>query len=151
LTKVEGLDAEIIDDLIAQVTTAAPKKTPVFAISSQSGQGLQRLLFSVKDSVAAVRAKAAKASKTGQKGLPVIKLEVARDGWRVKKSGKRFIITGEKIEHFAVRTDFDNDHAVQRLRDIMKKMGILHELTRRGIKADQIIQIGADEAASFPY
>jgi GTPase len=151
LTKVEGLDAEIIDDLIAQVTKAAPKKTPVFAISSQSGQGLQQLLFSVKDSVAAVRAKAAKASKAARKGLPVIKLEGARDGWRVKKSGKRFVVTGEKIEHFAVRTDFDNDHAVQRLRDIMKKMGILHELTRRGIKADQIIQVGTDEAASFPY
>ena len=137
LTKVEGLDAEIIDDLTTQLRRAAPKKTPVFAISSQSGEGLQELLFKVKDVVAEVRAKAARPPRRPPESVPVIKLEAGKDGWQVKKSGKRFIVTGEKIEHFARRTDFDNEQAVQRLRDIMKKMGILHELTRQGIKPDQ--------------
>ncbi len=151
LTKVEGLDAEIINDLMAQVKKAAPKNTPVFAISSQSSEGLKELLFAVKDVVAAVRAKAAKASKAAKKDLPIIKLESVKDGWHIKKSGKLFIVTGEKIEHFARRTDFSNEQAVQRLRDIMKKMGILHELRRQAIKPGQAIQIGQSKDASFPY
>ena len=40
LTKVEGLDEEIVNDLTAQIKKAAPDNTPIFAISSQSGQGL---------------------------------------------------------------------------------------------------------------
>lgn len=151
LTKVEGLDEEIINDLTSQLRSAAPKKTPIFAISSQSGEGLQSLLFKVRDVVAEVRARAAAATEKAEPGVPVITLKDTKDGWRVKKSGKRFIVTGEKIEHFARRTDFDNDQAVQRLRDIMKKTGILHELTRRGIKPDQVIQFGDDPEASFPY
>ncbi|MCA9325078.1 Obg family GTPase CgtA, partial [Candidatus Saccharibacteria bacterium] len=50
-----------------------------------------------------------------------------------------------KIEKFAQRTDFDNEEALQRLKDIMRKMGILHELQRQGIQADQVIKIGAHE------
>jgi len=155
LTKVEGLDTEIIDDLTAQLKEAAPKKTPIFAISSQSGQGLQPLLFAVKDSVADARAKAARAAKTGKtgkSGVPVLTLSGSRPGeWQIAKQGQRFIITGARIEQFARRTDFDNEQGIQRLRDIMRRFGILHELTRKGIKPGQTIQIGSSEDTSFPY
>lgn len=40
---------------------------------------------------------------------------------------------------------------MQRLRHIMGKMGILHELTRQGIEPGQTIQIGPDENTSFTY
>jgi GTP-binding protein len=51
------------------------------------------------------------------------------------------VVTGERIEKFARRTDFDNEAAVQRLRDIMRRAGIMHELTRQGIKPGQEIKI----------
>src|ERR1039458_8213521 len=56
LTKVEGLDSEIINDLTAQLRKVAPKKTQILAISAQAGIGLQALLFTVKDTVREVRA-----------------------------------------------------------------------------------------------
>lgn len=150
LTKVEGLDEEIINDLVSQVKRAAPKGTPVFAVSSQSGQGLQPLLFAVKDMVAAERAKTAKTVKPIE-GIPVLTIEDKSDKWEIKKAGKRFIITGQRVEQFARRTDFTNDEGVQRLRHVMRKMGIFHELVRQGIEPDQIIQIGPSENTSFPY
>jgi GTP-binding protein len=55
------------------------------------------------------------------------------------------LITGSKIEKFAKRTDFDNIHGVNRLRDIIKKMGITHELERQGATGESIIQIGNHE------
>jgi GTP-binding protein len=53
-----------------------------------------------------------------------------------------FVITGTKIEKFAARTDYDNIHSVNRLRDIMRKLGVTHELERQGAKADDIVVIG---------
>ncbi len=150
LTKVEGLDNEIIADLTAQLQKAAPKGTTIFAISSQSGQGLQPLLFAVKDKVAAERAKKPKTAKADD-GIPVLTLEDKSDKWQVVQEGKRFIVTGQRIEQFARSTDFTNDQGVQRLRHIMKKMGIFHELVRQDIEPGQTIQIGRSENASFPY
>ncbi len=150
LTKVEGLDSEIIADLSGQLKKAAPKGTPIFAISSQSGQGLQPLLFAVKDTVVAERAKKPKTAKADD-GIPVLTLEDKSDKWQVVHEGKRFIVTGQRIEQFARRTDFTNEQGVQRLRHIMKKMGIFHELIRQDIESGQTIQIGRSENASFPY
>jgi Obg family GTPase CgtA-like protein len=56
-----------------------------------------------------------------------------------------FKVTGEKIEKFARRTDFSNYEGVNRLRAIIKKLGIAHELRRLGAEGDSIIQIGDNE------
>ena len=57
----------------------------------------------------------------------------------------KFVVTGEKIEKFARRTDLDNYASVNRLRDIMKKMGVRGELTTLGAKPDSIISIAGKE------
>ena len=149
LNKIEGLDDEIVNDLIAQLERAAPAGTPVFAISAQAGTGLQQLLFAVKDAVQAVRA--LPPEELQEPAIPVLKLTDTSDEWQVIKQGQIFIVSGHKIEQFARRTDFTNDQAVGRLRDIMRRAGILHQLRRQDVKPGQTIQIGQDPAASFPY
>jgi len=72
-----------------------------------------------------------------------LRLPKSDDTWKVAKRGNRFVISGKKIERFAQRTDFDNPESVERLRDIMKKMGIAHELIRQGIKVNNVIVVGA--------
>ena len=81
--------------------------------------------------------------------LPVIKLNPknVKNTWEVETlepfedGTKLFRVTGEKIEKFARRTDYDNYESLNRLRDIMKKYGIRAELTSRGAGADDIIEI----------
>lgn len=85
--------------------------------------------------------------------LPVIKLNPhnIKNTWAVseldpvlntdRETVKCFKVTGEKIEKFARRTDYDNYESLNRLRDIMKKYGIRAELTSRGAVADSIIEI----------
>ena len=53
-----------------------------------------------------------------------------------------------KIEKFARRTNFDQYESVNRLRDIMKRLGIAHELSRMGATGESLIQIGQSQA--FP-
>ncbi|HEY1064114.1 MAG TPA: GTPase ObgE [Candidatus Saccharimonadales bacterium] len=147
LTKIEGLDDEIIDDLKKQLQVAAGKKATVMAISSMSGVGLRELLFAVKKVVVEARNKVIEAEQADT--VPVIKLADTSAQWRVTKEGKTFIISGHKIEKFAHRTDFSNEEGVQRLRDIMRKMGIMHKLQREGIEAGDTVRVGG--AGSFTY
>ncbi len=78
---------------------------------------------------------------------PIISLgkDALKDTWQVQKQDDKFIVTGEKIEKFARRTDLNNYASVNRLRDIMKKMGIRAELTNQGAKPDSIIEIAGKE------
>jgi GTP-binding protein len=147
ITKVEGLDEEIVTDLIQQLKRVTGKRTQIFAISAQAGINLQPLKFALKDSVQTVRAKPAE--ETEEPTVPVIKLEDTSDEWHVSREGQTFLVTGQRIEQFARRTDFSNEQAVQRLRDIMRRNGILHELNRQGIKAGQAVKIGT--AGQFEY
>lgn len=149
LTKVEGLDNEIIDELMIELERVAPPGTPMFAISSQSGEGLQQLLFAIKDTVRVVRSQPEETEE--EVGIPVLTLQDTSDEWKVVKQGDIFVVTGQKIEQFARRTDFSNDEGVQRLRDIMRRMGILHELVRKGIEPEQTIQVGHAAEQSFKY
>lgn len=147
LTKVEGLDEEIIADLVGQLEAVTEPDTPVFAISAAAGVGIKALLFAIKDKVQTVRAELPEEAETTN--IPVLQLAETDEAWHVERQGKHFVVTGQKIETFAHRTDFDNQQGVQRLRDIMNRQGILHELRRQGIEAGQTIQIG--DAGHFPY
>ena len=69
-----------------------------------------------------------------------------KDTWKVDKiDDDHFRVTGEKIEKFARKTDPNNYASLNRLRDIMKKMGIRAELTTQGAKPDSLIMIADKE------
>ena len=147
LNKIDGLDDEIVQDLLAQLKTVAPAKAQLFAISAQSGLNLQSMLYAIKASVIKARQKVAK--KEAKEEVPVLRLPDTAAQWRVTKQDNVFILSGNRIEKFAARTDFSNEQAMRRLRDIMKKMGIMHELVRQGIEPGQNVRIGG--AGSFEY
>jgi GTP-binding protein len=149
LSKVEGLDSEIVNDLIGQLKRVVPKNAQIIPISAQSGEGLPQLKYTLKDVVTAVRNEPAEVEE--QKGIPVLTLQKSGEEWSVQKEGDMYVVRGPKIERFASRTDFDNEEGVQRLRDIMRRMGIMHELHRMGIELDQSIVIGDDSSMSFTY
>jgi GTPase len=142
LNKIEGLDDEIVNSLMAEVKAVVPRGTKVLAISAQSKAGVKELLFAVSEKVTKERAKQAKKQAASEPDLPVLRLKNTDDAWRVERVDDGFRVSGRKIERFAMRTDFDNFHAVQRLRDIMKKMGIMHELKRQGAEPEDKIRIG---------
>lgn len=152
LNKTEGLDDEIVTDLLETVRAVAGPKAKLFAISGQSGKGLKELLFAIKAEVAATReveAAAAARRQEAKPDVPVLRLEGDEDAWSVEQTAEGWLVRGVKIEQFAIRTDFENDEAVQRLRDIMRKNGIMHELVRRGVEAGQ--RIGFPSGRSFEY
>lgn len=145
LTKCEGLD----DEIIAMQATAIQQVAPdaqVVTISSQTHAGVTDLLRMLRQEVESYRTAEAEATleEDDDAGLPTISLSESQleDAWRVEKEGDVYVVYGAKIEKFARRTNFDQYESVNRLRDIMRKLGIYHNLVRKGAQSDSIVRIG---------
>lgn len=148
LTKIEGLDADIIEMQKAELEKVVAEGTPVFAISSSAHTGLTDLLRELRRKVDTLaQATADEIEDDDIDGeIPVIRLaENDPESWRVEKHDGEYYVYGAKIEKFARRTNFDEFQNVNRLRDIMKKMGIYHQLVREGAEGNSVIYIGESE------
>ena len=152
ITKIEGLDQDIVDMQIDELKKVVSPGTKVMAISSMAHKGLKELLRELKKIVKVEREKQKEISITVEDDeLPVISLnqEELSKAWNVEKVEEEdrtlYIVTGEKIERFAIRTNFDQEEGVDRLRDILKKLGIAQELLKKGAESDSIISISGKE------
>jgi GTP-binding protein len=148
LTKIEGLDEDIVTMQIDALRTVIPKETSIMTISATARTGLTELLRVLQQRVSTVRAQVADGGGDSEVDtIPTLTLtgQKAQEAWTVVKHDNHYIVSGGKIEKFARRTNFDQHEGVNRLRDIMKKMGITHELMRQGAMGDSHIRIGASE------
>lgn len=143
LTKIEGLDDEVVAMQIESLRSVVPKKTVIHAISSVAHNGTTQLLRELAQLVAKTRTITQEEAKEDDE-LPVIQLSDndVEAAWSIERDGTTYVVTGAKIEKFARRTDATNYHALNRLRDIMRKTGITHELIRQGAKSTSDIRIG---------
>lgn len=141
LTKTEGLDKELLNDVTKLLRSVVPRSTKIMAISSQAGIGIRPLLHAAARLVAEQRTMRAKQAASGNE-LPVLTLPTELKSWQVSKTNNGYLVSGAKIERFAARTDFSNEAGITRLRDIMKRMGILHELARQGAAPGNTVAVG---------
>lgn len=143
LTKIEGLDADIVKDQLTKLKKIVPKETVLTAISAPKKEGIPALLRTVRDIVEAERLRERTAeAAVAAPDVPVLTLGDQEEAWEVIKEEDIFVVRGPKIERFAGRTDFNSPAGVERLRDIMQRQGIMHQLVRQGINPGDTIRIG---------
>ena len=163
LTKCEGVDNEIIE-MQSQAIREVNPNAYIYSISAVSKKGVEELLRALWQDIKIVKEKQKQEQENitadiileddvntkhqitqdGIKGIPVISLSSheLKNTWTVTRGDDGvFHVTGEKIEKFARRTDMGNYASVNRLRDILKKLGIRAELTNQGATQDSIIEI----------
>lgn len=147
LTKIEGLDKEIIDMQIQELKKVA-KKIPIFAISSQAHIGTTELVRELKKIVDAQKVVSDK-NESEQK--VIIAPDFSEESWRLEKVDDGvFRVKGRKIERFFMRTDTENPEAITRLKQIIKKMGIYHQLKRQSGDT-AILYIGSQSEYGVEY
>lgn len=164
LTKCEGVDNEIIE-MQSQAIREVNPNAYIYSISAVSKKGVEELLRALWQDIKIAKEKQQKQeqedvtadivleddantkhqiTQNSVKGVPVISLSSheLKNTWTVTRGDDGvFHVTGEKIEKFARRTDMGNYASVNRLRDILKKLGIRAELTNQGATQDSIIEI----------
>lgn len=149
LTKTEGMDTEIIDFQISKLRKVAGD-SQIFAISSSAHQGLKEVLRALRKQVEDFRSLQNEAEDNEEdEDIAIISLseEDINKAWFVEFNEEEGVyeVFGDKIEKFARRTNFMNVHGVNRLRDILRKMGIEHELRRMGAENSSIISISGNQ------
>ena len=149
LNKIDGFDDEQIQAKMKELKRVIPKGTQLFAISASSGLNVKPMFFEIKKIVDVQQA--AQKEIDDQEVIPTLRLPENMNSWTIEKVENHFVVTGRKIERFAERTDFDSNHGVERLRDIMGKMGIMHQLRRMDVAPEQKISIGKPTIGSIQY
>ncbi len=149
LNKIDGFDDELIQAKMKELKRVIPKGTQLFAISASSGLNVKPMFFEIKKIVDVQQA--AQKEIDDQEVIPTLRLPENMNSWTIEKDENHFVVTGRKIERFAERTDFDSNHGVERLRDIMGKMGIMHQLRRMDVAPEQKISIGKPTIGSIQY
>jgi len=151
LTKIDGLDKDVVEMVEAELRAVIPKSTPIFVISSKTKSGTNELLRYVLKIVNKQKQQIAAQEEIAKDDIPIIRLPAAAEPWHIVREKDKFVILGRKIERFAMRTDFSSDDGTRRLRDIMKKMGITHELARQGAKTGSKLSIGKSRLYTLIY
>ena len=149
LNKIDGLDPKVLAEKQKALKKAIPKGTMQYAISAVSGEGVKPMLYELKKLVDIQRA--IKKEAEAEDMIPTLRLPETLNSWNVSKVDDHFLVKGRKIERFAERTDFESNHGIERLRDIMGKMGIMHQLRRMDVEPDQKVIIGDPAIGSIKY
>ena len=149
LTKTEGMDSEIIKYQVSKIQEKAGD-VQVFVISSSAHLGVKDVLRALRKEVEEFRKfEEESVENESEEDIAIISLsqdEISK-AWQVEFNEEEniFKVSGEKIDKFARRTNFMNIHGVNRLRDILRKMGIEHELRRMGAENSSIISISGNQ------
>ncbi len=149
VSKIEGLDEDIVQDQVKTLQKAV-KKSKIYPMSALSGDGLKKLLYALFEQVNIERSKAKSTDEETNK-LPVIKIKETEDSWNVEIKKRYTVITGKKIERFANRTDFASEDGIRRLRDIMRKMGIMKNIEKKKLEPNTKIYFGDNREDYMEY
>jgi len=135
--KMDATIPEIVEEMKKQFK----KYKPLF-ISSVSGEGIEPLLYKLKDEVLAYR-------KKNRTVVPKAEFKVFRPhietgdtrNYKIAKEEGGFRIIGKRIEQLAIMTDMSKKGGVYRMHDILNKVGAYREMKKLGGKIGDKIWI----------
>ena len=147
-SKVDATIPEFIEEAKKQFK----KYSPLF-ISAVSGEGIQELLYKLKDEVLALRQKERELAPSSQLPAPSSERKVFRPhleisdtkNYTVEKTEDGFKVSGKRIEQLAIMTDMSKKGGIYRMHDILNKIGAYREMKRLGGQDGDKIQVGVRE------
>ncbi|MEA2015572.1 MAG: GTPase ObgE [Actinomycetota bacterium] len=123
-------------------------KKSVFLISAVTGEGLDRMVWSLYGKVKDLRESAGSVKEAEDKKAGRVRIydsvKKVDDMGKivVEKSGGEYILKNKKLERIVAMTDLENEEALGYLMYRFKKMGIADRLKKQGIKEGSTIIIG---------
>lgn len=137
VNKIDALDKEEVKEKLKELKKKLkPKK--IYPISAVTGEGVKELFDDVFEL----------AAKT-----PIPKVEIDSEKvftfedvdpnfFEVKKVATGFRVYCKKIDYMVARSNLSNWQAEERVKDIMKKLGIEKAMKKQGLKEGDVIWIG---------
>lgn len=142
LTKIDTVPESTVKQQLEHLRRVA--KSPIYPISAPAHLGILELLRRLAEMVEQQKAKQALIDKADVSSRVEIKLDsrqLATSWWVSRRDDGSYLVTGEKVERFAERTDFASEFSINRLRDILAKLNIVAELVKQGATGESVIEI----------
>ena len=142
LTKIDTVPESTVKQQLEHLRRVT--KSPIYPISAPAHLGILGLLRHLAEMVEQQKAKQAPIDQADASSRVEIKLDdrqLATSWWVSRKDDGSYLVTGEKIERFAERTDFASEFSINRLRDILAKLNIVSELVKQGATGESVIEI----------
>lgn len=142
LTKIDTVPESTMKQQLEHLHRAT--RSPIYPISAPAHLGILELLRRLAEMVEQQKAKQAPIDKADVSSRVEIKLDsrqLATSWWVSRRDDGSYLVTGEKIERFAERTDFASEFSINRLRDILAKLNIVAELVKQGATGESVIEI----------
>lgn len=112
---------------------------PFYPISAAVGTGIDRLLYTVADTLDAVQKEMLPKEKLEKRVI----VEKARpEEITVYREDNTWVVKGINVERMVVMTDFENEHAVAYLQRKLKHAGVEDKLLEAGAKEGDLVRIG---------
>lgn len=140
---VSKIDASI-PEMNESIAKEFKKERPLF-ISAVTGEGIDELLYFLKDEVLKLRKKVPRAPKLEPKVFRPHEMLLDTRQYEVAKEKDGYRVSGRRIEQIAVMTDMSKRGAIVRVFDILKKIGAAKALIRLGAQEGDKIRIGVRE------
>lgn len=142
LTKIDAVPESAVKQQLECLHRVT--KSPIYPIAAPAHSGTLELLRRLAEVVKQQKAKQAPIDKADVSSRVEIKLDsrqLATSWWVSRRDDGSYLVTGEKIERFAERTDFNSEFSINRLRDILAKLNIVAELVKQGATGESVIEI----------
>jgi GTPase len=145
INKIDAISAEELSKKLKKVQAVV--KSKIIPISSVAHKNIPQLIHEIESKLK--KAKLTECHDSAQETEKVkvftMKDVVDENIFEVTKEKNHYVVSGSKVEKFAIRTDLSNPHGVARMRDILKKLGVDKELRRAGAKEGDKILIAGKE------
>ena len=142
LTKIDTVPESTVKQQLEHLRRVT--KSPIYPIAAPAHSGTLELLRHLVEVVERQKAKQTPISQADASSGVEIKLDsrqLATSWWVSRRDDGSYLVTGEKIERFAERTDFASEFSINRLRDILAKLNIVAELVKQGATGESVIEI----------
>jgi GTP-binding protein len=110
-------------------------------VSGATGEGVVELA----DRIAALVASAPPPDRQ-----PYVVLRPGREAFTVRREGERFRVEGRHVERWVAETDFEDEGAVIRLQDRLRRHGVERRLSEMGARRGDEVLIGAQAFLFLP-
>lgn len=137
LIAVNKMDVSDADKLLSKFKGHLRGKK-IYPISAVTGAGVDSLLKALLHALDTVPA-------PEEVVVEPVKRYVYEPDFTIAKEGDIYIVRGAKVEKLAAMTDFNQEEALRRFQNILKKMGVEKALEERGIRVGDTIRITGRE------
>jgi GTPase len=137
LTKIDAISDQPVDEWLKKLKR---KKTEAMAISAVTGKGVQKLLERTWALLMDIEKKPVDPPSQEKETV-----YGAKERFRIEKKGEAYHVIGPEITKWVSMTNFDNIDATERFYKILKRMGVIKELKKHGVKNGDTIFCHGEE------